>query len=342
MQAGLDGVFGCNYTMTNKLNETSLVQFLRSPTNTNGTLQKMISPGGGKLKQVELTYQPRIPKGAVKTSINREVCVSDNVEGNTSTTYDIDENVGVEWDFKIKDSDLRRVCQDDANYIQTQIARGMNVLVRRMDDDLAGDIIALSGAFGPNDRNSDGSAIVANTKVVKTQQAGLANSFDLITEVDFSADNAAWCGTPYIFGYGELYKYFKKLDANCCADQGINVAELQSQSGIRFIPNRNIPSALGDPLRFIAVDAGQVQLLSYLAYENAALDATDQTYSEMTIEHPEIPGLKFDLRITKDCGVWSFFISLAYKLVGVPNDLYAPEDIYSGITGVNKYMIANS
>jgi hypothetical protein len=342
LQRSLDGVFGCDYTMTNKLNETSLVQFLRSPANTNNVLQNQISPGGGKIRQVELIYQPRIAKGAVITSIDRENCTSDNVEGNLSTTYDIDENVGVQWDFKIKDSDLRRVCQDDGLYIQKQLARGMNAMVRRMDAELSDDIIALAGAFGPGATNSDGTPIVGDTKTVKTQVTGLANSYDLVSEIDFDADNAAWCGAPYLFGYHELYKYFKKLDANCCADQGINVAELAAQSGIRFIPNRNIPSSLGDPNKFISLDAGQVQLLTYLAYQNTNLDANDHTYSEMTIEHPEIAGLKFDLRITKECGVWSFFLSLAFKIVGIPNDLYQAEDIYSSsITGVNKYRIAN-
>jgi hypothetical protein len=341
-QRALDGVFGCNYTLTNKLNETSLVQFLMSPANTQNVLQNQTSPGGGKIRQVELIYQPRIAKGAVITSMDRENCTSDNVEGNLSTTYDIDENVGVQWDFKVKDSDMRRLCHDDRLYIQKQLARGMQAMVRRMDAELSDDIIALAGAFGPGATNSDSTPIVANTKTVKTRETGLANSYDLVSEVDFDAENAAWCGAPYLFGFHELYKYFKKLDANCCADQGINVAELAGQSGIRFIPNRNIPSSLGDANKFITLDAGQVQLLSYLAYQNTALDANDQTYSEMTIEHPEIPGLKFDLRITKECGVWSFFLSLAFKLVGIPNDLYSAEDIYSSsITGVNKYRIAN-
>lgn len=341
-QRELDNVFGCNYTLTNKLNETSLVQFLKSPTNTTGILQNQMTPGGGKIRKVELIYQPRIAKGAVITDINRENCTSDNVEGNLSTTYDIDENAGVQWDFKVKDSDMRRLCQDDGQYIHKQLARGMNAMVRRMDDELSGDLVALAGAFGPDATNSDGTAIVANTKTVKTRETGLANSFDLVSEVDFDFDNMAACGLPYLFGYHELYKYFKKLDANCCADQGINVAELAAQSGIRFIPNRNVPSALGDPNKFIALDAGQVQLITYLAYQNTNLDANDHTYSEMTIEHPEIPGLMFDLRITKECGVWSFFLSLAFKLVGIPNDLYQSEDIYSSaITGVNKYRIAN-
>lgn len=340
LQRDIDGVFGCNYTMTNKLSETSLLLFLMSPANTNGVLQKSLNPGGGKIKRVEVFYQPRISMGAVGTTINREDCSSSNVEGDLSHTYDIDETDGISWNFKIGQGDLIRRCEEDALYIAKQLSRGMQAMARRMDAILAADLIPFAGSFGINDTLT--STFNAGAKIVKTKESGMATSYNFVEEIDYTAEDAGYCNSPYIFGYNEIFKAMKRLDATCCASNGIDVATLANNSGIRFIPNRNILNALGATTnKFITLDAGQIQLIRYNAYQGSLLDANTQTYYERGIEHPEIPGLMFDLRVTNNCGTWSFFIDLAFQLKGLPNDIYASEDIYYGVTGVNKFQVVN-
>ncbi len=341
LQAEIDSFFGCDYTKTLKNNEVSLVKTLLSPLNTANILERNISPGSGKLRTVEVVYTPRIPKGGVGTTIDPNDCTATEKFGDRSEGYEIDPLVGAKIERLIDPMDLIRRCEADSNYFNRMLMSMMDAAVRNIDEKVANQLIAFAGAFGLNEEN-----VVANTKTVRTRTSASDHRLvsNWISDVEFAAENAGYCTAPLVFAWGDMWKVAQELRAsNCCNDNGLNLAALSSLAGMTFVPNRNVPSALGSDARFLTLDPGKVQLLTYNKYGNGdnlqLID--DNAYKSMTINHPET-GLDFDLRMVFTCGKWHIFVELAYKLVGAPDDLYEVEDIYSGVTGVNKYVVSNT
>lgn len=346
VQDELNEAFGCDRTKMLKPNETSLVQFLFSPMNTSGTLQKQMNDSG-KLKDVKLVYTPRIPLGAVTTTIDPTDCASTNDGGQRSTTYTLDENVGVQIDRRVNTEDLIRHCKANGQFVNELIQQMIDAAIRKMDQLLAAQVIALSGGFGQNEAN-----VTSQLKTVRTRKtASGATMYDVSTnfieEISFAAENAGYCGNPVVMGFNEIYKAFKAIDAsNCCSDAGINIAQLESLAGTTFIPNRNISTVFNDSStsnKFITLDPGAAQVITYNRYltEDGVM-TVDLGTSQTTVVVDPRYGIPFDLRVNYSCGVWSFFISLAFKTVGVPTDVYEDEDIYDGTTGINKYIISNT
>ena len=278
---------------------------------------------------------------AVGTTINPNSCTSTSKFGERNEVYTIDPLVGVSIDKEIDPMELITRCETDSNYFNRMVMGMMDAAVRRMDETTANELIAFSGGFGPSE-----TGVSSLTKTVKTRtsttDSRLVSNF--ISDIEFAADNAGYCGVPIAFMYHDVWKAAQELRAsNCCNDGGMNLSTLASLAGITFVPNRNIPSALGSTSKFITIDPGQVQLLTYNKYmqgDNIML-VNDESYKQTTVQHPET-GLTFDLRMVFTCGKWHVFIELAHKLVGIPDDLYEAEDIYSGITGVNKYVVNNA
>lgn len=341
VQEALDNFFGCDYTKTLKNNEVSLVKTLLSPANAGGVLSKNIAPGEGKLKTIELVYTPRIPNGAVSTTIDPNDCTATEKFGDRSETYTIDPLVGVSISRIIDPMDLIRRCESDGSYFARLLFSLMDALVRRIDKISADQIIAFAGNFGQNETN-----VSSGTKTVRTRKSASDNTLvsNWISDIEFAGDNAGYCNAPLVFAYNDVYKVAQELRAsNCCNDGGLNLATLNAISGMMFMPNRNVPSALGGLNRFITIDPGKVQLLTYNKYgqgDNIML-VDDASYKATTINHPET-GLDFDFRMVMTCGKWHIFVELAHKLVGIPDDVYEVEDIYSGVTGVNKYDVSNT
>lgn len=341
LQANIDNFFGCDYTKTLKNNEVSLVKTLMSPLNTTNILEKNISPGSGKLRTIEVVYTPRIPKGAVSTTIDPNDCTATEKFGDRSETYILDPLVGVKIERLINPLDLISRCESDSSYFNRLLMSMMDAAIRRMDEITANQLIALAGNFGQNE-----TAVSGNTKTVRTRTNASDHRLvsNWISDVEFAADNAGYCAPPIVFAYNDIWKVAQELHASiCCNDNGMNLSALASVAGMNIIPNRNVPGALGGLNRFITIDPGKVQLLTYNKYGNGdnmqMID--DGVYKSMTINHPET-GIDFDFRMVLTCGKWNIFIELAHKLVGAPDDLYEVEDIYSGVTGVNKFDVDNS
>lgn len=336
-QARINNYFGCDKSTMLKLNETGLTQFLFSPMNTNNVMSRTVAPGEGKLRTLELVYTPRIKSDDVGTSINRESCVATTPHGNRSETYTLDPNVGVTIERKVQMSQLAAICQSNQDYIQEMQMQMMDALIRKMDVRLAAQTVLLAGNFGVGEDD-----VVNDVKTVATQRTGGGLSDDFISEINFAADNAGYCERPFVFGYGEIQKAYTKLAASCCADNGLNVAALAQAVGLTgsFIPDRWIKTALGSAADFITLDPGAVQVLTYNAFEGFGNRFNTDQFVQTVITHPGT-GIPFDFQASFNCGTWSFIMSLAFKAVGVPTDLYYSGDIYDGVTGVNKYKITN-
>jgi len=342
LQDRLNGYFGCDKATMLAVHETGLAQFLFSPINTNNKLRQVVAPGNGKLRSVDLIYSPRIPVGDVSTSINRESCVSVTPRGELSKNYTLDTNTGVEIEWKIRAEDLKQHCQDNQDYFNQEMLRSMSALTRRMDAILAAQVFLLRGKFGKDEENVNGTNDIKTVVTRRSTVLGGGLSDDFITEIDYATMNAGYCDKPFIFGFGEIYKSFTKLQAACCADNGMNVALLAQAVGVygSFIPDSNVKPVLGANGDFLTLDPGAVQVLTYNAFQGYGLEIDQPTFMQKVVVDPRT-GIPYDLQVKFDCGFWHFRLSVAFKAVGVPTDEFFIGDRFYGTTGVNEFKITN-
>jgi hypothetical protein len=310
--------------------------FVSSPMNTNGILQNQIAGGNGKIRQVELVYTPPIAESAVGDSAAK-LCVSTNEDGQISTTYEIDPLVGSAIDRKFTISDLATMCKDDSLWFAQRIQAMMDALEKKIGTDNATQLALLTGAFGDGDND-----VAANVKTIATKKAtalGAPFDIDALSEIVFSAMNAGYANKPFVFGYGEILKYFKKLYAGSIAAEGIDYGQFAAMNDVVFIADKKVNTALGND-NFLMLQPGAIQMLTYLEFEGSLRTVNDGAYQQNVIINPK-NGRKFDFQLKNDCGNISVNLKLAHKLVGLPTDMYAVGDSYQNVTFVNEFAISN-
>jgi hypothetical protein len=310
--------------------------FVSSGMNTNGFLQNQIAGGRGKLKQVELLYTPPIPESEVSDSAAK-LCVSSDEDGQISHTYEIDPLVGSSINKLFTISDLATMCKDNDLWFAQRIQAMMDGLEKKIGTDNAEQLALLTGAFGDGDND-----VAANVKTIATKKAtslGAPFDIDAISEIIFSAMDAGYGNKPFIFGYGEILKYFKKLYATSIAAEGIDYGAFAAANDAVFIADKKVKAALGDE-NFIMLAPGAVQMLTYLEFEGGLSTVNDGAYQQNTIINPKT-GRKFDFQLKNDCGNISVNIKLAHKLVGLPTDMYPVGHSHQNVTFVNEFAISN-
>lgn len=312
---------------------TDFAEFITSRLNRANILNRQVNPGSGKTRSIQLTWTPRILETEVSDSAAQN-CTSENEAGMNSETYSLDTEVGASIDEKISLSALQAICEDNESYIQSRLIAMMDAAYRKMDTDLVNQAVEFVGNFGPSE-----SDVANDVKTVSTKYSDGKMSEDLISEVQYAAMNAGYCGNPVVFGWGELIKYGKKVNAGCCADSGLNIEEFLRQAGIVFLADRRIETVFGSN-HFISMAPGALQLLYFNAFagKNGINVVNDESYKQNILFYKGIP---FDFFAKHDCGNIHMQVKLAYKLVGMPTDLFSVGDDYEGVTQVNEYVITN-
>lgn len=312
------------------------LEFLVSPTNTRGILQNQIAPGNGKIRNIDLVYEPRLHENeAATTSI--QSCSSGAEGGQRHENYNLDVAVGTSIPMKFKLTSLAEICEADELYIARQLQKMMDAAIRKMATTTMSQVPALKGNFGPNVATVNGS----NELVVATKKSGGDIDTNFIEQISFAALDTAYCSVPYIFGYDEIHKAFKRVKAGCCATDGLNVGEFARNEGMVFMTDYRVADTFGEN-HFISVGAGALQLLTYNEFVGPrglrVIDTED--YKQTVITDPAT-GIKFDMTWKFDCGDIYVQLKLAHKLVGMPHDMFFVDDRLENVTFVNEYLITN-
>ncbi len=315
--------------------------FVESPLNTNGIIQKQIAGGNGKVRQVQIVYTPPVLESAISASAVK-ACSSSNEAGQLSHTYEIDPLVGTSYGEKFTIADMAYFCKDNALWFAQRLQAIMDGLDKSIGTKNATQLALLTGAFGTGDRNIDGTAIVANEKVIATRYTAAGGghfNLDALAEIAFSATDAGFQGKPFIFGYGEIYKYFKKVAAGAMAADGLDYGTFAAQNDVVFVADKKVKTALGSD-NFLMIAPGAVQMLTYLEFEGEFNTVNDGAYKQMVISNPK-NGRRYDLQLKNDCGNIHINVKLAHKLIGMPSDLFGVGDPMHNVTWVNEFKITN-
>lgn len=297
--------------------------------NTNNTLQRVIS-SKGKLRTVELTYQPRFTDASSDSAVLN--CNGGTEYGNTSATYQIDPTVGKSRSWTVTPAEMQESCIDDAAWMAKQVQMHMNAGENDIDKELVTFMQTNRGQF----YDSTDTERTTNTRTTTN-----AYNTDLIGDVAYEFERIQWMtGQPVLIGDGELNKYMRATQAGCCALQGVDLGEFARQNPFIFVRDPYLPAALGGDERFLVYGWGAIQMLSFLQFENPVLRMNNELVKQGVLVNPE-SGIAWDYSFNYNCGVFNFQIKLAYVFVVIPQDVYRTDDPLEGTNGMLVFDIEN-
>lgn len=323
----------CDPTKLLASHEHALVSFLWSSTN-RGMIQEMVSPGRGKKKIVDLVYTPRILEEEISLDPTKSCTAGDNA-GMLTHRYELNgTGVSVKESYDI--ADLADICKDNELWIAERINAMMNGLVRKMEAVAMEDLQAIIGSFAAGETN-----VTNDVKTVQTKFADGKQDSNFLEELTFAASNAAYCSIPYVFGWNETFKAFKRLEAGCCADSGLNFDELSSAYGQVFLPASKTESVFGAN-NFVTLAAGAAQPIWWNEFAGAEgiNTVSEQSYVRGVLVHPQT-GVPFDYLWSDNCGVITIQLKLMFQIEGLPTDMFDAGDRLNGVTQANQYVISN-
>lgn len=333
------------YENLNPTEPTPLTAFLSSDINMRGMklVQQGTSPGNGKLRKVQLIYTPRVLESAVSSTLTTD-CSSANESAQSSAEYEIDPTQGVQWSESFNIVDLAKSLQENQDYVNSRILAGIDALRRTMETDLTSALALQVGLFAKSDKTADTSRTFKQVKTLYASD-GKFNE-NALTEIYYSTRQANFIDKPYIFGTETIEKYFQALKAPASTQWGLNL-EKYVESQYLFMPSYRIGDAfnLNNKERFVALDSNNFFILQYNRFEgmeglNKA--TAGNALVQDTIVDP-MTGIVYNYKwVYAPCGEKvSVFVSTAFQLASVPDDMYATSDRLNGVKGSLVFEIDN-
>jgi len=312
--------------------QSGVLEFLVSPLNSNGVLQQQINfrPGGRKI--VELTYLPRRKESETSDTIT-PTCTSSREVFNFVHEYELGD-LGTSIDWKVDLVDMEHQCMQDEMWFAKLLQSHIDVLIRTIDTKTIAKMVLNFGDFA----SIGGAGPVA----VATKLSNGANSEALIADVKFEFEENEYMGTPFVFGSNELLKYFRRINASCCADTGVDLATYAAQNDVVMIRDRKVHTALGSNTEFFGMAPGAAQFVTFNRFagpEGIRL-IDDQSFKQGVITDP-FTGISFDYIANYVCGVWHFQLSLVHDVFFLPNDIFQNNERLEKVNWLLHFNIVN-
>lgn len=319
-------------------------------------VQQVILPGQSNTRNVQLTYFPRITEDEVNEDVSTPVCESSTKRGNFSTTYSAPDEF-VEVNELIDTDDLTNFCMDNGSYFMSRMEALMDVLERKIATQWADEAVLLAGTWGAQGvsgelfpvGNAPGDVNANDEYVWQTRVSGSAITpappnpeawWDLRFALNKLGNTA-----PVMFGGSDAYRYFGATNVGCCSDSGIDIARALQAYGYSYNYDKRIADAFGTEAKFLALGANTLLPLWYVKgrWKDGVPDIVGNAATFVSTIIPSRRfGIPVDFTLNHPCGTEiSMSMSVATKVIALPNDQFTATDPYFGKTNVNKVLITN-
>jgi hypothetical protein len=340
VQEALNDVWGNGRVASEPL---PLLMYLMSDTNTAGVeMQQIIAPWDtGKYRDVVLTYVPRNAESEVDETLETDCPTDGEEEGMLSQRYTLDINDGVQWKRAFNFDAVAAICKENPLYFAEIVMRGIDVLDRRIETRLHEDIAAgLYGSFASDDKNYDGSSITGDIKKIQTLYSDGKINRNFSAEIGMSARRNLISGAPALFGADTATKYVDGIEAGCCSEEGIDLFQFNSKFPYMYFDDYRITSTMPDGVNSVLMlEARALQLVWYNRY--VGMNAKEGAHLvKRTVVSPRT-GVRYDMIVIDNCDKLQIRLSVPYKLIGLPTDMYESGDRLHGSTGVWLFEIDN-
>lgn len=335
----LQGLLEENFANIQPLEHLPVIDWVFSDMNLSPVLNRQVSPGGGKIKNVNLVYTPRQAESDAETTIDFQ-CSSDNEAGQLTEPYTLDTTQGVYVSEKFSAANLKTMCRSNGNWFAARILAMQDLALRKLESVYTAQLSGLVGTFASDDTDLSMSNML---KTVSTRDADGNVKMDFWEEISYTQMLSEFASNPIVFGSGDMTKAVKNVYAGCCASYGMDLGEFASQNPFTYFHSNRLANVL-EADHFLMLHPGQVQPLWFNLWsdEDGNPFSVDTPIQKSMVIEDFRYGLPWDYTFKLDCGNIFVEIALATKLVGLPTDLYSEGDRLEGYTGVLEFAISNS
>jgi hypothetical protein len=315
---------------------TPFLEYLLSAENTQPVKMEIL-PGGGKIKTVEVRYNQRLATSVVESNKPVTTCTGGDKRADNISTYTLDPNVNRQVKFSFDLQDTIRICRDNPLYLASEIERHLEVLRRAIWAKEAAALASLTGGWA-----SDVSPVSGDKLQVKTLKDGTTDEVYPFTweEIDGSLMQTGFCDAVAVFGSFKLWQYTRRVQAGCCANQGVDLRAIYQSYNRAMIWDREVQDALGDSDNAVAIQRGALQLLNFSLFEGWSENNMGANYFKQVITDPAT-GMKVDMIMSDNCGTVNVVLTATTKLIALPTDMFAVGDTYEGVNYVAQIEVAN-
>lgn len=329
-----------------------LLQFLTLPVNTQG-ITTLISPGGGKIRNVQVVYMQRKTEDTVNEDQPNPNCGVGVDPGDLSTNYTLDTSQNWQSDgFKLTRQQLEDNCRDNGQTFSMLMQREMDVLRRKVATVTAEQTSVLTGTWSSD--VTTGTAVGTVDAATEQLQIATLNSDGTINKrgwrlLQNALEDSGFPSNVFLAGGGTMRGYMQDSLAGCCANEGIDVGRMFQLYGYAYAYDKRLTVAL-DALgggegqdQWLNIAPGALQLIQY----NAAPwkdgfnipDAASNYHHQVLFD--DMTGLTFDLTLQDNCGTVTANLTWTGKVIGLPGDMFATGDPYEGMTYVTRGVVEN-
>jgi hypothetical protein len=296
--------------------------FLMSDANMTGVSQAVV-PGPGKIRNVVLTYEQRIPESEVTNLESCEMtCSAETKRGNNTATYSIDCSNGWQVEELVSANDFVYACQSNDMLLAGKIQKLIDAVVRKAATELTAQAASLTGSWSSDTGVADGDPL----NIVTVDGSGNVKPTGW-EDLDLAILQTNFCSAPVVFGGTTIFKYARLMQAGCCSSQGLDLAAMRDAYGKAVVWDRRVNAVTGND-GFWVLQPGALAVITYSGADQGmgmAQVLEGANYRKMTIQDPQ-SGLPIDLTISDNCGNVSITARAVAKVVGLPNDLFAAGD----------------
>ena len=302
--------------------------------NTQGTILRQVAPGAGKKRKVERIYRQRTETSDVIQD-GIKVCTTDEEAGRFTDEIEFD-STGIRLARKINPTALADLCESNEFYVQEEIMDMMSAMLRSLNENLIALALAEVGKYGAGQTD-----LIGDVLQLVTRDGDGKIDEDFITELQFATLNANYNFSPFILGWNEWFKVFKKLEVGCCNNFGLDIGQMFQQFDHVFIPDRNVPGTFGTNGALIW-EPGSLQCIYWNEFDGPVgiNRLTDDSEQQTILKDPWV-GFPFDYWVTWNCNDFVIGLKVLYKLVGLPDDMFHAGDTFDGVKWINQAVIAN-
>lgn len=339
IQDGLDNLFSTNGSGRGVIDEP--MPFLQFIVNNTGGVEQLVHPSQNKVRQVELLYNQFIQEDQVTTQSSTS-CVATTERGDCNETYTIDPTDRLNVEELVSEESLRENCKDNATYFLEVIERMINAMDRAVATKTANDAVALLGAWGADVQN-----VNAGVLEVETLRSGTSDELApyAMENIELAKDISLFNPNTLIVGGQDLYKYFRRVENGCCANQGVDIGAMVDAFGFAAAWDKRVVAAAGGNEFSWAVQAGALQLLQWTnsTWKEGAIEdiQASANYVSMVVRSPKT-GVRYDLKIKDDCENLSFNLYSTTKVVSMPDDMFPTGSDYDGVKFFAPIEVVNT
>lgn len=336
LQGSLDEFYNtCN---ASRLREPApFFDFLNSSLNNFGYSQ-VVAPGNGKVKTIQLIYRQRLLESVVKTRSSCDnICSSNEERGDLMTSCTIDPCEGIYADESFNARHWTAICRDNGIIFAEILQSLIDVVMRKLATDLTDDAASMIGKWNANVQNVTDDCL----QVALLNSDGTMMSPDMFVDIQVAMTQTGYCAAAPIFSGTKLLKYFMKMQAGCCSNEGIALDEILRLYGKAVLYDKRVVHAAGDDDAIgWVLQPGSLALVHYNQYEgtgnaDAIIGTSDaKNYWSGVILDPKT-GFPLDLLISDNCGKVSVIVEANAKLCPIPNDMFNAADENDGVTFFN-------